>query len=177
MLPVVGVPVATVVLAQPAAAAACPAKAAGSTRTVGRAAADTIRSLNHALKGALGISLVTFLAPTPRPTVLHRLLPEDVPENGFAVFLNLLPDQGAPGLLAIRYLYSTVGIFGVPLWDPLHRQWNDGKLGIQRAGLWGPPPSSSLLARGSCCVLRFRLRNHSHSVLLAGPEALWQKPW
>ena len=138
---------------RPAAAAACGAQAAGSTRTVGRAAADTIRCLNHALKGSLGISLVTFAAPVPRPSVLHSLEPEEVPADGFKVFLNLLPDQGAPGLLAIRYLYSTVGLFGVPLWDPLHRQWNDGKLGIQRAGLWGPPPSSSPRARGSCCVL------------------------
>lgn len=129
-------------------ARACSTQAAGSTRTVGRAAADTIRCLNHAMKGSLGIGLVTFVAPTPRPSVLHRLQPEEVPQNGFQVFLNLLPDQGAAGLLAIRHLYSTVGIFGVPLWDPLHRQWNDGKLGIQRAGLWGPAPS--LHARDVC---------------------------
>ena len=127
----------------------CEAQAAGSTRTTGRAAADVLRSLNHALKGALGVTLMTFRAPTPRPSVLHMLPPDQVPEDGFKVFLNLLPDQGAPGLLAIRHLYSTVGIFGVPQWDPLHRQWNDGKLGIQKAGLWGPPPSSSPFARGS----------------------------
>ena len=129
--------------------ATCEAQAAGSTRTTGRAAADVLRSLNHALKGALGVTLMTFRAPTPRPSVLHMLPPDEVPEDGFKVFLHLLPDQGAPGLLAIRHLYSTVGIFGVPQWDPLHRQWNDGKLGIQKAGLWGPPPSSSPFARGS----------------------------
>lgn len=154
-------------------AGACSTQAAGSTRTVGRAAADTIRCLNHAMKGSLGIGLLTFVAPTPRPSVLHRLGPEEVPQEGFRVFLNLLPDQGAAGLLAIRHLYSAVGLFGVPLWDPLHRQWNDGKLGIQRAGLWGVAPGfhagdvypPSVPCSGKAASLPARRRggkNHGH---------------
>ena len=155
----------------------CEAQAAGSTRNTGRAAADVIRSLNHALKGALGISLMTFLAPTPRPSVLHTLLPEQVPPDGFKVFLNLLPDQGAPGLLAIRHLYSTVGIYGVPLWDPLHRQWNDGKLGSKRQGYGTAAQQQPLRTKFLMCVLLLSARGPSWQCPRAGAEVRWQKPW
>jgi len=111
------------------------------------------------------------------PTVLHTLLPEQAPQDGFKVFLNLLPDQGAPGLLAIRHLYSTVGIYGVPLWDPLHRQWNDGKLGSKRQGYGTAAQQQPLRTKFLMCVLLLSARGPSWQCPRAGAEVRWQKPW
>ena len=90
-----------------------------------------VRALDHALHATLGFGLDVFGAGARDPRAPLGAPAADAP------LLVLRTDEERSQCKVFQHLMDCGGLRMAVFRDPLHRDWNDCKLAIQKAGLWG----------------------------------------
>ena len=101
----------------------------------GLSACDTVRALDRMLTTSLGFGLDRYMAAQKVQMGEHiKLVPESSADRPLLI---LVPDELKTGVQAANFLWGK-GLRVMLGRDPCHRDWNDAKRAVERAGLWGP---------------------------------------
>jgi hypothetical protein len=102
----------------------------------GLSAMDNIKALDHMFTSCLGWGLEMYNPHTRLlPGEPLTLAPEVASQRPMLI---LVPDELKTGIQSSHYLW-TIGLRGFTGRDPNHRDWNDVRRAVERAGLWGTP--------------------------------------
>ena len=105
------------------------------------AAFDFGLALDHAILASTGKGLAHFAEPQEE----RDAWPPN-PKDLSPAILTLSVDQGSIGFAWVWYAVGPLRLRLLPLFDPLHRSWNDTKGAIGAAGLW-----TFVLLHTICC--------------------------
>ena len=97
------------------------------------AAFTHIQALDKMLVATIGVGLIAFQCEVEDAAVVKKILEtKKLPPT-----LILHADEGSPAYAMNWYLRHSRDLRFIPQRDIYHREWNDVKNGVARAGLWG----------------------------------------